>query len=90
MEKKDSEETKKKKSKSARGRVKSLDWRKKISISHPTKKEVEQYSLDGIKINEFISINEASRKTGIRVGDISACCHNKQKTAFGYIWKFKK
>jgi len=88
--KKDSEATKQKKSQSAKGRVKTVEWRQNISNSHPTKKSVEQYSLEGAKINEYISINEASRQTGVRVGDISACCNNKQKTAFGYIWKFKQ
>jgi len=88
--KKDSEETKLKKSQSAKGRVKTSEWRQNISNSHPTKKPVEQYNIDGSKLNEYISINEAARQTGIRVGDISACCNKKQKTAFGYIWKFKK
>ena len=35
--KKDSEETKQKKSQSAKGRIKSAEWRKNISDSHPTK-----------------------------------------------------
>jgi group I intron endonuclease len=87
--KKDSEETKLKKSKAAKGKTKTDIWRNNISKSHPTKKPVEQYDLKNNKINEFISINEASRNTNIRVSDISACCNNKQKTAFGYKWKFK-
>jgi len=87
--KKDSEETKQKKSQSAKGRIKSAEWRKNISDSHPTKKPVEQYLVGGAKISEYISINEAARQTGIRAGDISACCNGKQKTAFGYIFKFK-
>jgi len=88
--KKDSKKTKQKKSDSARGRVKSKEWRQNISDSHPTKKPVIQYDLKGKKVNEFISINDAFRQTGIRVGDISAVCNNKQKTAFGFIWKFKE
>jgi hypothetical protein len=84
------EETKQKKSQSAKGRTKTAEWRQNISDSHPTKKPVEQYDLGGAKINEYISINEAARQTGIRVGDISACCNGKQKTAFGYTFKFKK
>lgn len=87
--KKDSKETKFKKSQSAKGRVKTPEWKQNISNSHPTKKPIEQYSIDGLKLNEYISINEASRQTMVRVGDISACCNNKQKTAHGYIWKFK-
>jgi len=83
------EETKKRMSESAKGKIKSDEWRKNISKSHPTKKPVEQYNLEGKKINNFISINEASRQTGYRVADISACCNNKQKTSSGFIWKFK-
>jgi hypothetical protein len=43
------------------------------------------------KINEFNSITEAClslNKPG-RAGDITAACQGKQKTAFGYIWKYK-
>lgn len=87
--KKDSEETKINKSKAAIGKVKTLEHRINISNNHPTKKAVLQTDLKGNVINEFISINEASRQTGYRVSDISACCNNKQKTAFGFIWNFK-
>jgi len=86
----DSEETKQKKSDSNKGRVKSKEWRQNISNSHPTKKPVTQFTLEGAKVKDYISINEASRQTGIRVGDISAVCNNKQKSAYGFIWKFKK
>lgn len=83
------EETKQKMSESAKGKIKTIEWRQNISKSHPTKKSVIQYDLQGNKINEFISINEAARQTGYRVADISACCNNKQKTSFGFIWRFK-
>jgi len=89
MGKKDTEQTKQKKSEIAKGRIKTPEWKQNISISHPAKKPVMQYDLSGRKITTFISINEASRQTGYRVGDISACCNNKQKTAHGFIWKFK-
>ena len=83
------EKTKQKMSESAKGKIKTIEWRQNISKSHPTKKPVIQYDLQGNKINEFISINEAARKTKYRVADISACCNNKQKTSFGFIWRFK-
>lgn len=83
-----SKETRSKQSKSATGKIKTEEHRRKISESHPTKKSVSQFSLDNILLNGFPSINEASRQTGIRVPDISACCNGKQKTAQGYIWKF--
>jgi hypothetical protein len=40
-------------------------------------------------IAEYLSQAEAFRQTGIRQGDISACCLGKQKTAGGFIWEFK-
>lgn len=48
------------------------------------------------KINEFKSINEASRQTNIKVVNISTCCiknfKNKLKNhkSSNYIWKYKK
>lgn len=49
------------------------------------------YQLDVIQnvVNSFISIAEASRITGIRGDSISACCRGIQKTAGGFIWKYK-
>ena len=87
--KKDSEETKINKSKAATGKIKTQEHKNNISLNHPTKKPIMQLDLSGFFIREYISINEASRQTGYRVSDISACCNNKQKTAFGFIWIFK-
>jgi group I intron endonuclease len=84
-----SSETRDKMSKSASGKIKTQEHKNNISLNHPTKKSVLQINLNGDIINEFISINEASRQTGYRVSDISACCNGKQKTAFGFIWRFK-
>jgi group I intron endonuclease len=55
----------------------------------PNKKIVEQYSLDGIKLAEFNSINEAARQTNSSKDGISFCCNGKQNTSNGFIWKFK-
>jgi hypothetical protein len=52
---------------------------------------VYQFNLDGKIINKFDSITDAClslNKPG-RVGDITTACRGKQKTAFGYIWKYK-
>lgn len=38
----------------------------------------------------YISITEASNKTGIPKETISACCHGRQKTAWGMHWKIIK
>jgi hypothetical protein len=72
-----SEETKIKKSKLMKGK---------------NTKPIYQFNLDGKLINKFDSLTEACKyinKPG-RMGDITACCKGKQKTAFGFIWKYKK
>ena len=50
---------------------------------------VEQYSLSGIFLKEYISATEASKKTGISNSLISACCNCRVKTAGGFIWKYE-
>ena len=42
------------------------------------------------KINEFISGQEAFRKTGTDNSSITKCCKGKLKTANGYIWRYKE
>lgn len=54
---------------------------------------VAQYDKDNNFLNSFNSITEAAKylcSIGIkaRIGDISTCCKGKQKTAFGYIWRY--
>lgn len=45
---------------------------------------------DNNVIAEFYGCNEAERETGISNKSIRNCCHNKQKTAGKYEWKFKE
>lgn len=53
------------------------------------RKKVEQYK-DGILINTYNSMKEASVAVQISACSISDCCRGKQKTAAGYVWKYKK
>lgn len=50
---------------------------------------IEQYDLNGNKINEFKSLEEAEQKTGIKAYGICKCCKGKIKKSGGYIWKYK-
>ena len=53
-------------------------------------KKVKQYDLDGNFIKEWesiISIKKYFNKPN-NCGDISSCLNGRQKTAFGYIWKY--
>lgn len=49
--------------------------------------KVKMFSAEGEFIAEFPSISEASRKTGINVGNISRCCNGGCKTANGFVFK---
>jgi group I intron endonuclease len=51
---------------------------------------VLQHDLDGNFIKEWKSAKIASVKLNIDNGSIANCCKGKQKTAFGFKWKYKK
>ncbi len=51
-------------------------------------KEVEQYDKDLNYIKTYNSITEAERECNVL--HIKKVCDGKQKTAGGYIWKYKK
>jgi hypothetical protein len=50
-----------------------------------------QYALDNILIREWNSIKEAEfyYNNSIKSNNIGSCCRGKQKTAYGYKWKYK-
>lgn len=53
-------------------------------------KRIYQYTMDGSFVRSYISINEASRRTGVCNRSISPCALGKpkHKSAGGYIWSF--
>jgi len=67
--------------------------RKKKSIANRGKasRPVNQYSLDGSFLKAWSNMSSACEFLGKpnRQGDICTCCLGKQKTAFGYKWKYK-
>jgi len=50
-------------------------------------KKIRQYSLDGVFIKEWESAMQIQRELGFNNSAISACCLNKHKQAYGYIWR---
>lgn len=50
---------------------------------------VNQYDKDGNFLNEYISISEAGRVTGIKKSNIDHVVAGRNKTAGGFIWKYK-
>lgn len=51
-------------------------------------KPVDVYTCDGIFVNTFSTMIEASKETNADKGNISACCLGKVKSANGYIFRF--
>jgi hypothetical protein len=52
-------------------------------------KQVEQYDLEGNLINVFQSSKEANDKMGGKGNNVADCCRGRQKTAYGFIWKYQ-
>lgn len=48
-----------------------------------------QFSKDGTFIKEWPSLAEAQRQLVIAKQSIGACCKGKNKTAGGFIWRYK-
>ena len=53
-------------------------------------KPVEQYDINGNFIRCYISVSEAAKILGIKPDGIYKCASKINKTAYGYIWKYKK
>ena len=77
------------KSKQENPRITTPQMIQKFRDTSTTKKTITQWDLEGNQVDMFESINEASRKLNIRNDGISACLRGKQKTAYGYIWKYQ-
>ena len=57
--------------------------------NNPFSKPVLQIK-DGIVIANFEGTKDVERKLGFCNVSISKCCNGKQKTAYGYNWKYKQ
>ena len=91
------EETKQKISQKNKGNIHSEETKQKIrnnKLGKSTKKSrpVNQYDLSGNFIKTWDKIKEASKSVGklLDTASITCCCNGKQKTAFGFIWKYNK
>lgn len=89
-----SEETKKKIGKVHRGKTMTEESKNKIreyqlSISSAKYIPVLQYDLEGNLLREFASITEAAKSISKSTAHIVACCKERRKTAYGYIWRYK-
>ena len=49
---------------------------------------VNQYTLDGVFIKRYISIEEAIAENGFKSQNISMCCSHKRNQSNGYVWRY--
>lgn len=85
--KKDSEETKKRKSEAAIGKPKSPNVG--LAAKERCSKSTLQYTLQGEFLKEYTSVSSASIQTEINSSDVSMCCTGRIKTAGGFQWRYK-
>ena len=72
------------------GKHRDDETRIKISKALDKRKiPVSQYTIEGVFIASYESINEAQRLTNIYRATISRCCKGIQKTAGGFKWSYK-
>lgn len=50
-------------------------------------KEVRQYTLDGLFVHSYDSIEDAKSFNGFFGEGIYKCCHHKEESAYGYVWR---
>lgn len=51
-------------------------------------KAVLQFDMDGIFVKRFSSARDVERMTGYSQANISACCRNEWKQAYGFKWAY--
>lgn len=60
----------------------------KLGKLHHNYKLINQYDLDGNFIKQWYGFHEIDRTLNFDYRNIHACCNKKQKTAYGFIWKY--
>lgn len=61
-----------------------------IGEKSPCSKPVLQFTKDGKFVKRWANAGEAQRAGITNRGNISNCCHNRVKSAGGYVWKFEE
>lgn len=78
------------KQKTARGYLWSYIETPPSSSYKNIRQNILQYDLDGNFIKEYTSASQAGREIKQNGNSISDCLNGKQKTAFGFKWKYKQ
>lgn len=80
-----------------KNKMKGIKWsnnsnlKRSKSMKGKNTRSVIQYDLQDNLIKKYNSLSEACKELNKlnRQGDITACCQGKQKTAFGFKWKYQ-
>jgi hypothetical protein len=73
------------------GKVSSIWNREQMQeLAKKNRKPIYQYDLNGNFIKEWKSMVECAKHLNGTKVSISRCCRGKQKTAYGFIFKFKE
>lgn len=51
-------------------------------------RKVRQIGMDGVVLREWECIKDIEREFGYHAANITKCCRNKIKTAYGYMWEY--
>ena len=80
--------------------LENLEWcTSKYNINYGTRiqrfiekksKTVLQFTKSGEFIKKWKSAKDAERNLGYSTGNITSCCRGKAKSAYGYVWRYKK
>lgn len=60
----------------------------KRKIESSKKVKVCQYDLKGNLLKVFNSFHEVERELGYLCSMVNSCCNKRQKTAYGYVWRY--
>lgn len=60
------------------------------NIQYSLSKKVEQYDKNGNYIKTWDSLSSIAKEFNGYTTIISRCCKNKCKSAYGYVWRYKK
>lgn len=79
------------KSKGREGVTKGKNWNRNNNPKrNDLYKPVLQFDKNNNLINQFSSITHAYKALNLKHAGISNCCRGIQKTAYGFIWKYKE
>lgn len=59
---------------------------RKVAKNTPNRREIDQYTKEGVFIKRYFSMSDASRVTGIDVSHISMCCRGVVRCAREYLF----